>query len=174
MFHGGSKDIHDLVAACSRREQSVHPIWHGWTMAQNDSSTPRTLDPVIVEALMSITQVVHRRRDPRIEDKSRRYYSMLDRHSRDWAIATFNQLKHAGYDSPPFLIRRWVVANGWKESDAQLLDDYAAGVVAGVKYHHSDPIGRDGIDTWRQHAEGKEPWSDPGRPAQGVVFTRRD
>jgi hypothetical protein len=59
-------------------------------MTENDPSGMRTLDPVVVEALKSITKDVYHRRGPRLEDQFRRYHSMLDRHSRDRAIATFN------------------------------------------------------------------------------------
>lgn len=143
-------------------------------MAQSDVSRTRTLDPVVVEALKSITKRVYHRRGPRLEDQFRRYYSMLNSHSRDCAIAAFKHLRHGGYDFPPFLVRRWATANGWKESDAQLLDDYAAGVLAGVKYHHADPMGHDAINAWQRDAVGSEPWVDPGRPEQGIPFTRRD
>ena len=143
-------------------------------MAENDPSRTRILDPVVVEALKSITKNVYHRRGPRLEDKFRRYYSMLDRHSRDRAIAAFKHLMHGRYDFPPFLVRRWAMANGWKEPDAQLLDDYAAGVLAGVKYHHADPTGLNGVEAWQRDADGNEPWVDPGRLEQGIPFTRRD
>jgi hypothetical protein len=142
-------------------------------MADSGTSKARTLDPVVVEALISITQRVYHRRGPRLADRFRRYYGMLDRHSRDNAIAVFKHLKHGGFDFPPFLVRRWALAHGWKEPDAQLLDDYAAGVLAGVAYHHADPYGRNVISLWQGSAEGKEPWRDPGRPERGVAFTRR-
>jgi hypothetical protein len=143
-------------------------------MAENDASGTRTLDPVVVEALKSVTKSVYHRRGPRLKDKFRRYYSMLDRHSRDSAIAAFKHLRHGGYDFPPFLVRRWAVANGWKVADAQLLDDYAAGVLAEVKYHHADPMGYDAITAWQHDADGHVPWVDPGRPEQGVPLKRRD
>ena len=142
-------------------------------MKDSGTSKARTLDPVVVEALISITQRVYHRRGPRLADRFRRYYSMLDRHSRDYAIAAFKHLKHGGFDFPPFLVRRWALAHGWKEPDAQLLDDYAAGVLAGVPYHHADPCGHHVISLWQSDAEGKEPWRDPGRPERGVPFTRR-
>jgi hypothetical protein len=143
-------------------------------VAEKDASNARALDPVVVEALKSITQRVYHRRGPRLEDWFRRYYNMQDRHSRDCVIAAFKHLKHGGYDFPPFLVRRWALANGWKESDAQLLDDYAAGVLAGVKYHHADPMGHNALSTWRSDADGQESWVDPGRPEQGIPFTRED
>ena len=99
---------------------------------------------------------------------------MLDNQSRDCAIAGFKHLRHGGYDLQPFLVRRWAIANGWKKTDAQLLDDYAAGVLAGVKYHYADPMGQHAIETWQRDAEGKQPWVDPGRPEQGTPLTRRD
>ena len=143
-------------------------------MGDDIPSGVRTLDPVVVAALETMTQVVYRRRGPRLKDKFRQYHGMQDRHSRDAAISTFSHLKQNGYDFPPFLLRRWALANGWKEPDAQLLDDYAAGVLAGVKYHHADSAGRTGMDAWRRASEARGPWVDPGRPARGVLFTRRD
>jgi hypothetical protein len=143
-------------------------------MAEGDSSRARHLDPVVIEALQSITQRVYHRRGPRLEDRFRRYYSMLDRESRDCAIAAFKHLQHAGYEFPSFLVRRWAMANSWKERDAQLLDDYAAGVLGGVKFHHSDPFGRHTINEWQRDAGGKQPWVDPGRPPHGTPLTRRD
>jgi hypothetical protein len=143
-------------------------------MADNDDSKVRALDPVVVEALKSITRRVYHRRGPRLWDEFRRYYSMLDSQSRDSTIAAFEHLRHGGYDFQPFLVRRWAIANGWKKTDAQILDDYAAGVLAGVKYHHADPMGRHAVEIWRADADGKQPWVDPGRPEQGTPFTRRD
>jgi hypothetical protein len=143
-------------------------------MAESEEGKVRQLDPVVVEALKGITQSVYHRRGPSWSDTFRRYYSMLDSHSRDRTIATFMHLKHGGYDFQPFLVRRWAVANGWKETDAQVLDDYAAGVLAGVRYHHGDPMGRQAVETWQASASGKPPWIDPGRPQQRNHFTRRD
>jgi hypothetical protein len=141
-----------------------------------DEATPnlQQLDPVVVEALNSITQRVYHRRGPRLDDQFRRYYSMLDGHSRDYTISAFTHLRHGGFDFPPFLVRRWATEHSWRKDDAQLLDDYAAGVLAGVRYHHADPCGRFALDTWRSAAEGKPPWQDPGRPARGAAFVRRD
>jgi len=143
-------------------------------MAESDISRVRTLDPVVVEALKAITQRVYHRRGPRLEDQFRRYYNMLDRHSRDCAISSFKHLRHGGYDFPPFLVRRWAMANGWRESDARLLDDYAAGVLAGVNYHHADPMAHDALNAWQRDASKNDPWVDPGRPERGAPFTRRD
>ena len=143
-------------------------------MAENHDSKVRALDPVVVEALKAVTRRVYHRRMPQLWDRFRRYFSMLDSESRDSTIAAFEHLKHGGYDFQPFLVRRWAIANGWKKMDAQLLDDYAAGVLAGVKYHHADPMGRNAIETWQRDSHGKPPWVDPGRPERGTPFTRRD
>ncbi len=143
-------------------------------MDNGDVSKVRVLDPVVVESLKSITRRVYHRRRPELWNRFRRYYSMLDSESRDSTIAAFEHLRNSGYDFPPFLVRRWAIANGWKKMDAQLLDDYAAGVLARVKYHHTDPMGRQAIETWRADALGREPWVDPGRAEHGTPFTRRD
>jgi hypothetical protein len=143
-------------------------------MTESDDTNVRVLDPVVVCALESITRRVYHRRGPALWEKIRRYHSMLDVHSRDVTIAAFEHLRHGGYDFQPFLVRRWAVANGWKRVDAQLLDDYAAGVLKGVKYHQADPFGRRAIETWKIEATGKQPWVDTGRPQQGAPFTRRD
>jgi hypothetical protein len=143
-------------------------------MVQGDETDARMLDAVVVIALESITRRVYRRRSPKLRDRFRRNHSMLDSHSRDSTIATFEHLKHAGHDFQPFLVRRWAMASGWKKVDAQLLDDYAAGVLKGVKYHHADPIGRHAIESWKAEALGRHAWVDTGRPAQGTPFIRRD
>lgn len=143
-------------------------------MIESGDTNDRRLDPVVVEALQSITKRVYHRRGPRLWDKFHRYHSMLDSHSRDSTIAALEHLKHAGYGFQPFLVRRWAMANGWKKVDAQVLDDYAAGVLKGVKYHHADPIGRHSIEIWKADAIGKQPWVDTGRPELGTPFTRRD
>lgn len=143
-------------------------------MVESDDTNVRVLDPVVVEALESITRWVYHRRGPKLWDKFRRYHSMLDRNSRDFTIAALEHLKHAGYEFQPFLLRRWATASGWKKVDAQVLDDYAAGVLKGVKYHHADPMGRLSIETWKADAIGKQPWVDTGRPEQGTPFTRGD
>ncbi|NNN09909.1 MAG: hypothetical protein HKL85_12080 [Acidimicrobiaceae bacterium] len=132
-------------------------------MTERDSSKARSLDPVVVEALISMTERVYPRRGPRLRDKFRRYRVMLDSSARSHAISIFNHLTHAGYEIPPFLVRRWATTNGWKTRDAQLLDDYAAGVLAGVRYHYQDTAGRHSMKEWQRHAEGKKPWMDPGR-----------
>ena len=98
---------------------------------------------------------------------------MLDSESRDSTIAALEHLKSSGYDFPPFLVHRWAITNGWQKMDAQLLDDYAAGVLAGVKYHHTAPMCRRAIEAWRADALGREPWVDPGRVEHGTPFTRR-
>ena len=143
-------------------------------MGKGDVSKVRVLDPVVVEALKEITRRVYHRRRPELWHRFRRYCSMLDIESRDSTIAAVDHLRRSGYDFSPFLVRRWAITNGWKKMDAQLLDDYAAGVLAGVRYHHTDPVGRHAIETWRAGARGREPWVDPGRGGYGTLFTHRD
>ena len=143
-------------------------------MAENDDPKVRVLDPVVVEALKAITRRVYHRRRPQLWGRFRRYFSMLDNESRDSFIATFEHLRHGGYEFPAFLVRRWAIANGSKKLDAQLLDDYAAGVLAGVLYHHADPVGRNALEAWRHDAAGKPPWVNPGRPGLGIPFTRNE
>ena len=111
-------------------------------MDKGDASQIRALDPVVVEALKSIAGRVYQRRRPELWHRFRRHYSMLDSESRDATIAAFEHPSSSGCDFPPFLVRRWAIANGWKKLGAQLLDDYAAGVLAGVKYHHTDSMGQ--------------------------------
>ena len=143
-------------------------------MSERDVPEVRTLDPVVVEALASIAHWMQRRRGPRLRDTFRRSRSLLDRDARSYAISAFKHLRHGGYDFAPFLVRRWALANGWKEPDAQLLDDYAAGVLAGVRYHHSDPVGHDAIARWQRVAHGAPAWADPGRAQPGTAFAPRN
>ena len=143
-------------------------------MDTDSPTNPRTLDPVVIEALTEITRVVYRRRGARFQERFRRYHGMADRESRDCAISAFVHLAHAGFDFPPFLVRRWALANGWKRVDAQLLDDYAAGVHAGVRYHHADRFGSHYLEVWRRDAQERDPWVDPGRPWRGGTYLRSE
>jgi len=100
--------------------------------------------------------------------------NMRDPTARAGAISVLKNLKHSGYAFPPYLLRRWAAANGWKPPDAQLLDDYAAGIHAGVRYHAGDPLGGS-IQRWIKDAEGKQPWLDPGRgdlPSRATLTKR--
>jgi hypothetical protein len=118
------------------------------------------LDPVVVEALDNITSSVCRRKE-QAGLRRLKYVGMLDRHSRSCAIAAFKHLKHlkhlkhAGREFPPYLVRRWAVANGWKEDDAQLLDDYAAGVQAGSLNFECSGIAFDGTHLWMTNNTGQ-------------------
>jgi hypothetical protein len=35
-------------------------------------------------------------------------------------------------------------------------------------------MGHNALSTWRGDADGQESWVDPGRPEQGIPFTRED
>jgi len=143
-------------------------------MTKSGTPPTRGLDPVVVEALKVVTRFVNHRRRPKVWDKFHRQQRMHDSQSRDCVIAAFEHLRHGGYEFQPFLVRRWALANGWKRVDAQLLDDYAAGVLAGVRYHHADPLGRHAVRQWKADAEGRQAWLDPGRPEHGTPLMRAD
>jgi hypothetical protein len=66
----------------------------------------------------------------------------------------FKHLKYHGYRFDPADVRAWATANGWTINDVQQLGEYAAGILAGVRYHTApDPFGRHAINYWRADAE---------------------
>lgn len=66
------------------------------------------------------------------------------------AIHTFKHLKHHGHQFSPAEIHNWAIAHGWTDDDAQELEAYATGVLAGTRYHTSpDPFGRLRYDRWQ-------------------------
>src|SRR6202035_2974489 len=89
--------------------------------------------------MRDLTSFVYRRR--------RRYNLRTERRfgdpgKRAAAIHTFKHLKHGGHHFEPEDIRSWALANSWKAADAADLSEYAAGVLAGTRYHTDpDPLG---------------------------------
>ena len=114
------------------------------------------LDPVVVKALENLTSFVFRSRrfsGLRLEKRSK---SLADPGARAGAVHTFKHLKHHGYSYEPTAVALWATIHGWKADDADELSTYAAGVLAGERYHtHPDPFGMTAIDRWRAGAQGK-------------------
>lgn len=142
-------------------------------MEIDDDIHNNTLDPVVVVALESLAHWVYEMHIPS-QDPSETSHNLLNPLARSAAILTFETLKRCGYSFPPVRVRRWAIANGWALEDAQLLDDYAAGVIAGVRYH-TGGAGISSVERLRQLATGRQPWIDPGRPTSGSdhVLSRR-
>ena len=87
----------------------------------------------------------------------KREKSLKDPSARAGAIHTFKHLKHHRYPIEPTKIREWALAHGWTADDAKELGDFAAGVVAGTRYHTvPDPFGQMAIDRWRAKAKKLE------------------
>jgi len=124
-----------------------------------ESATPEVpvLDAVVVAALENLTSFVFRRRrifSLRLEKRSK---SMADPGARAGAVHLFKHLKHHGYSFDPVAVALWAEAHGWKVDDADESRNYAAGVLAGTRYHtHPDPFGRTAIDRWCAEAKDKK------------------
>jgi hypothetical protein len=100
------------------------------------------LDPVVELAMRHLTSFVYRRRRIYNLRHERREKSLKDRGARSAAIHTFKHLKHGGYNFEPDDIQSWALAHRWKSADAAELSEYAAGVIAGTRYHTDpDPLG---------------------------------
>ena len=100
------------------------------------------LDPVVDLAMRDLTSFVYRRRriyNLRIEKREK---SLKDSGARAAAIHTFKHLRHGGHHFDPADIQSWALAHRWTAADAAELGDYAAGVLAGNRYHTDpDPLG---------------------------------
>jgi hypothetical protein len=115
------------------------------------------LDPVVQAAMAHLTLWVY----PPLRERIRRRVYGQDKWERNLknpsnraaAIHTCKHLKHHGYDFPPDQLRDWALAHGWRTEDAEELHAYAAGVLAGTRYHTwPDPIGMRAIYQWREDA----------------------
>jgi hypothetical protein len=102
---------------------------------------PKIGDPVVEEAMRSLTRIVN--------------LSTGVRHPRDrsMAIHAFRILKRNGHDYDPAEIRAWAMANGWAADDARELGEYAEGVQRGKAYQAGPSMhNRQIIRTWRKKA----------------------
>ena len=114
------------------------------------------LDPVVEKALEHLTAFVFRTL-PIFKRLEAREMSLKEPSARAGAIHTFKHLKHHRYPIDPTKIREWALAHGWTAEDAQELEGYAAGVVAGTRYHTApDPFGGLAIHKWRAQAQNSE------------------
>jgi hypothetical protein len=105
---------------------------------------PSLADPVVLEAMQSLTQVINL--ETGIDHS-------LDRAK---AVQTFWALLAGRHDFSGTEIYRWAVANGWKERGAEGLRKVAEGVLAGTRYRIRDPGFRsDVLDQWRKASEEK-------------------
>ena len=118
------------------------------------ASAPR-LDPVVVAALNDLQEFTYRRRQLWEMGRGvKREKSLHDPSARAGAIHLFKHLKHHRYHWEPEAVQAWATASGWSAQDAQRLGEYAAGVLAGTRYHTvPDPFGEQAIDHWREEAE---------------------
>lgn|GEM_PF-3280752 len=126
-------------------------------VASHRSTFGSVLDPVVQAAMTDLTSWVY----PPLRERVRRRLggqgkwerSLKNPSNRAAAIHMCKHLKHHGYDFPPDQLHSWAMAHGWKAEDAQELHDYAAGVLAGTRYHtHPDPFGMHAIHRWRGDA----------------------
>jgi hypothetical protein len=128
-----------------------------WVVEEGVTAGVPVLDPVVVAALENLTSFVFRRRriySLRLEKRSK---SLADPGARAGAVHTFKHLKYHGYSFDPGAVAHWAKAHGWTADDADELSNYAAGVLAGTRYHtRPDPFGMGAIDRWRAAAQGME------------------
>jgi hypothetical protein len=118
-------------------------------------SEDEPLDPVVEKALEHLTSFVEFDPLRRVEKRE----LSLSKHPSDraGAIHILKHLKHHRYPIEPAKIREWALAHGWTAEGAQELEGYAAGVVAGTRYHTApDPFGQLAIHRWRSAADKSE------------------
>ncbi len=135
-------------------------------------SAPSQLDPVVIEALRGLRSRVYGRdrlwavivtwRSRRWHPVEKRVKDLTGGYARAATIHTFKHLKHHGYRWDVDQIRGWAATHRWKPQDVDRLTEYAAGVLAGTRYHtQPDPVGRLAIERWRARARSSFPGDGP-------------
>ena len=111
-------------------------------MDSESAKLERSLVSVVVVALTHLDGNIHLRNPkPSIFRRNWRCRGIANQHGRDSTLSVLENLHRQGFTITPFLLRRWAVEQKWRESDAQLLDEYAQGVLAGIRYHHANRYG---------------------------------
>lgn len=101
-----------------------------------------TLDPVVIEALQRLTQMVN---------QANNLHGSFDRRA---AIATLKILHNGGYRLPEYEVYAWAFSHGWPATGAEELRELAAKVDAGrvVQLKGGSPLQNDILDVWRAEA----------------------
>jgi hypothetical protein len=124
---------------------------------ENGEPKDLALDPVVEQALRKLTSFVFRRRRFSSFRHEKRRRGLGDPGPRAGAVHTFKHLKHHGYSFEPEAVALWARDHGWNADDANELSAYAAGVLAGKRYHTSpDPFGMTAINRWRAEVKSKD------------------
>ena len=130
-LHGDIRHVPEIVRIRDNRYVSEH----------GKTNVPE-LDPVVELAMRDLSSWVYRRRRIYNLRLERREKSLENQGARAAAIHTFKHLKHGGYPFEPDALQAWALAHHWKEADAAELNEYAAGVLSGTRYHTDpDPLG---------------------------------
>ena len=105
--------------------------------------------------MVDVTRFVYRNRNLTGPQWLRfRKVDLKDPSSRAGAIHALKHLKYNNYMFDPHELSQWASSHGWKTVDVTELVSYAAGVLAGQRYHpFPDPFGRQVIDRWRSAAD---------------------
>ena len=114
--------------------------------------TPSISDPVVLEAMKSLTSFVNLGND------------LISYDDRDYAIQILRALVTARRHVNPDELYGWALANDWEGKGAETLRVLATEILDGKRHriHASSPsLGRDAISWWTQEAENQEPAVPP-------------
>lgn len=115
---------------------------------------PQIGDPVVLAAMHDVTTWVFRPHQRQLGRWRKPPQGMADASSRAAVIHAFMHLIHHGRTFDPAELRAWAIANGWPSDDADIMRDYAQGVLAGLRYHSAPPpFGPPAFDRWQASAE---------------------
>src|SRR5271154_4712126 len=115
----------------------------------NRDSQASIRDPVVLVAMRDVTAWVFAPHQRQVGNWRKPAQGMIDASSRAAVIHTLMHLTHNGRSIDPAELRAWAVAKGWPPDDADIMRDYAQGVVAGLRYHTGpDPFGPPAYERW--------------------------
>ena len=108
---------------------------------------------VVLAAMHDLTTWVFRPHQRQLGHWRKPARGMIDSSSRAAVIHTFMHLIHHGRSLEPAELRAWALSNWWPPHDADLMRDYAQGVLAGLRYHTDpDPFGPPAFKRWMESA----------------------
>ncbi|MET8845969.1 hypothetical protein [Amycolatopsis sp. NPDC004625] len=121
---------------------AVHPVVLGDGTAW-ENLTPE-LDPVVVEALKSLTLTVNHNN------------TISAGFEKDQAVSTLLALRDAGIAMDGEAMEGWALANGWSGKNPQRLGQYVQDINAGKRPRCSRVLRADYVDHLRRRAAGEE------------------
>jgi hypothetical protein len=106
-------------------------------------------DPVVLVAMRDVTAWVFSPHQRQLGNRRKPAQGMINSSSRAAVVHAFMRLTHNGRSLDPAELRAWALGNGWPPDDADLMRDYAQGVVAGLRHHTDpDPFGPLAYERW--------------------------